>query len=206
MNPSLLETVYFEISHILKPGGMIFISDGNNIANKRCQKKLPDLWDKWENGPDGVKTDRDTVTKCYLTLRKEIISTRYPNLNEKEISYVAQNTSGLFGDTLLRVVDNFLKTGELIRRPYRKGLCPTNPIDSGVVIERGFYPSYVEMALSSYGIKCRYLTPMKFNGLNWRGKLYRICEFMKFWAVCFLKPGYKYTISEGFQIIGVKEY
>lgn len=201
INPMYLDIVYSEIARILKIGGVVFISDGNNRANPEVFQKLKTFWELYEFGPDGVKTDRDTVIKSYLTLRKEIIASHYPDLPPDKINFLALNTSGLFGDRLLKVIDDYVRTGELIRRPYRKGTCPTNPIASGVMIERSFHPLQVEMSLSEYGIESRQLFPNR-KGLNWRGRLYFF--FMDRLKNIFSRDWhYK---EEGFQIIGVKKY
>jgi len=154
INPGYLETVYVEFARILKPGGILLISDGNNLENKQCLGTLLPFYEAWENGPDGMKTDRDTVVESYLTRRKKIIKAHHPDLEPACVEELALNTSGLFGDFLLRVIDEYVRSGELIRRPYRRGVCPTNPGSTGVVIERGFFPLQVEMSLASYGIDC----------------------------------------------------
>jgi len=151
VNPAFLETVYAEIGRILKPGGMVLVSDGNNIGYGPRADGLIYLWDAWENGPDGAKTSRDTVIKSYLTRRKEIICARHPQLDKAQVDYLAENTSGLWGAFLLKTIDEYAVSGALIRRTYRRGACPTNPNASGVMMERGFYPLQVIRALESYG-------------------------------------------------------
>jgi SAM-dependent methyltransferase len=159
VNPTYLDMVYAEIARVLKSGGRVLISDGNNIANAECQAALTPLYEAWENGPDGTKTDRDTVSESYLTRRRKIIQSRHPRLDPTRVDFLARNTSGLFGDFLIRVIDEYVQTGELIRRPYRRGVCPTNPSPSGVVMERGFHPVQVELALASYGLEAWQVLP-----------------------------------------------
>lgn len=152
INPAFLEVVYAEIGRILKPGGKVLISDGNNIGYKPLIAVLLPLWEAWENGPDGIKTDRDVVIKSFLTRRREIIYSRYPNLDSEKVDFLAQNTSGLWGAFLIKTIDDYVNSGELIRRPYRRGVYPTNPAISGVLMERGFYPLQVMYSLESYGL------------------------------------------------------
>jgi len=152
VNPAFLETVYAEIARILKPGGKILISDGNNIEYAPCLEALAPLWNAWENGPDGAKTDRDIVTKSYLSRRKEIIRSRHPQLDDAHVDILAQNTSGLWGNFLIKIIDDYVDSGNLIRRPYRLGTSPTNPGMSGVMMERGFYAEQVVRSLESYGL------------------------------------------------------
>lgn len=159
VNPGYLETVYAEVARILKPNGIVLISDGNNIANEPCREELVPFYEIWENGPDGSKTSRDTVTESYYTRRTNIIRSRYPSLESARVEYLAKNTSGLFGQTLLEVIDQYVTTGELILRPYRRGVYPTNPGPPGVVMERGFHPLQVIFALDSYGISSKQIRP-----------------------------------------------
>jgi len=166
VNPSYLNALYSEMARILRPGGLVFISDGNNIADPTCRPVLVELYEKWENGPDGVQTDRDVVNKCFHTRRREIIETEYPVLDPVAVRYVADNTSGLFGTSLRREIERYIETGALVERPYRRGQCPTNPCDYGALMERGFRPEQVEMDLAEHGIAARQILPGELNPRN----------------------------------------
>ncbi len=202
INPGYLDLILQEISRILRFGGVLFISDGNNIANRKCRRKLLDFWDKWENGPDGVNTDRDMVNRCYLTRRKEMIVKRYPELDEEKVNFLAMNTSGLWGELFMRVIDEFVASGNLVERTYRRGICPVNPSHSGVVIERGFHPLQIDLLLRSYGIEAHQLPPKLFSeGKNLSVKLKAFCLIIG----NILLPGWYKTLLESFHIIGVKK-
>jgi SAM-dependent methyltransferase len=153
--PAYLETVYAEIARVLRPGGAVFISDGNNLANPAARAKLLELWEKWENGPDGARTDRDVVDESYQSIRRRMIAEWHPSLPAERVEFAAANTSGLYGAYLREVVDVYVRTGDLVRRPYRRGAYPTHPGEWGVVMERGFRPEHVEMALAQYGLHAR---------------------------------------------------
>jgi SAM-dependent methyltransferase len=160
VNPTMLPTLYGEIARILRRGGQLLISDGNNIANADCARDLIEVYDAWENGPEGRNTGRDVVDGAFINLRKKIIRERHPSLPGERIDYLAANTSGLFGDYLAEVIERFVATGELVERPYCRGICPTNPMASGVVMEWGFRPEAVVMALAGYGLAAREVTPV----------------------------------------------
>jgi hypothetical protein len=213
VNPGYLETVYAEVARILKPNGIVLISDGNNIANEACREELVPLYEMWENGPDGSKTPRDTVTESYYTRRKNIIQSRYPSLESARVDYLAKNTSGLFGQILLEAIDEYVTTGELILRPYRRGVYPTNPGPPGVVMERGFHPLQVIFSLDSYGISGQQIRPTPPLPFTQDGNWFRdIVDFAR-WRLSgrlterlniLFKPDAWRSQSPGFIILGTK--
>lgn len=157
INPTILPVVYLEIARILVEGGLLFISDGNNLGfEPYLSEHLVPLYEALENGPDGSQVGDVNVQRCFLNQRKDFIKQRYPELPENQNQFLAENTSGLFGTYLDTVIERFVKTGELIRRPHRKGTPPIYP-DWGQVEERGFYPEQVAYELKSYGFVCEIL-------------------------------------------------
>jgi SAM-dependent methyltransferase len=207
VNPGHLPTLFSEIGRVLRKGGYVIISDGNNIANEECRKDLIEVYDAWENGPDGRRTSRDVVQDCFLDIRRKLIGAWYPDLPEDRLEYIARNTSGLYGDFLRKTVDSCVAGQNFTARPYRRGDCPTNPSDGGVVMEFGFYPQQVEMALGSYGIRAHQVKPVP-PVLDRRtaklliGSIYLVVRHR---IDNYLHPdGYR-GASWGFQILGVKE-
>ena len=190
----------------MRVGGYVVISDGNNIANEECRKDLVDVYDAWENGPEGRKTGRDVVEGAFIELRKQRIRSWYPDLTDDKVGYLAQNTSGLFGDYLKTMADRYVSGGEFVERRYRRGDCPTNPGDEGVVMEYGFHPQQVELALAMYGIRAHQfeIAPRVDWGGPRRmlGTAYRVANY---WLRKMLRPDAYRSASWGFQIVGVKE-
>lgn len=155
INPAYLDTFYSEAARILAPGGYLLISDGNNWANDWVRSVLPNLWDAWENGPKGRKTDRDVVTESYLELRRAIARSTYPGLEPAAADRFARNTSGMFGDELVAALNKFAEQGVLIERPYRYGTVCTNPGPGGTVMERPFHPDDVVRALELHALDAK---------------------------------------------------
>lgn len=207
VNPMFLDNLYAEIGRILKPGGQVLISDGNNIANPACRTALVELYDAWENGPSGRQTDRDTVTTSFLERRRRIISARQPGLGTEKAEHLARNTAGLFGATLERVIDGYAATGELVERPYRRGVFPTSPGPGGEVMERGFHPRQVEMSLAEYGIRARQILPappqVVLTGV--RGTTRSIISVLRDRVRRRLDPDAERGANWGFQVLGVKD-
>jgi SAM-dependent methyltransferase len=206
VNPGHLPILFSEIARILRVGGYVLISDGNNIANADCRKDLVDVYDAWENGPDGRKTGRDVVEDSFLDLRRRQIRAWYPELASDRVEDAALNTSGLYGDYFRTMIDRYVSGHDFVARPYRRGDCPTNPSNGGVVMEFGFYPQQVEMALASYGIRAhqvesaphmQWSTPKRALGSAYLVFRYHLNRT--------IRPEAYRGASWGFQILGVKE-
>ncbi len=206
VNPGYLPTMFSEIGRILRVGGRVIISDGNNIANDACRQDLVNVYDAWENGPEGRNTGRDVVEGSFLELRKQRIRGWFPDLGADKVDYLALNTSGLFGDYLKTVIERYLSGGEFIERRYRRGDCPTNPGDGGVVMEYGFYPQQVEMLLGMYGMRAHQVefAPR----IDWSGAKRALGSgyvVANYWLRKILQPNAYRSANWGFQILGVKE-
>jgi SAM-dependent methyltransferase len=156
INPTILPRIYSEIGRILKVGGMVFISDYNNYRNQSYGLELIDIYDSIENGPDG-KLWQGNPIYSFVTQRKNLIRKLCPDIEADKLEFLAKNTSGLYGDWLIREIERYQQTGELICRPYRRGISPTYP-DSGIVEERAFYPEQIEYDLREYGFDCTILS------------------------------------------------
>jgi SAM-dependent methyltransferase len=208
VNPMYLPNLYFEVARILRPGGHLVISDGNNIANPDCRRDLTDVYDAWENGPSGRKTSRDVVDGAFVDIRRRLIRERHRALSDAEVDYLARNTSGLFGDYLAETVDRYVAGGGFVARPYRHGICPTSPLDGGAVMEFGYHPKQVVMTLAAFGIHARRADPPP--PLRWgtpRAAIGSVLSWSRHHANRLLRrfPG---GLGEGwgFQIHGVKVF
>lgn len=209
INYMFLDLLLLECSRILKIGGVLFISDGNNIAHPGYKDKLFDLYEAWENGPDGAKTDRDVVIESFLNRRIKIIKERHPQLEEGKVKYLALNTSGLWGSYLEEVIDRYVNDGRLIERKYRRGICPVNPSKSGVLMERGFSPNQVMMILRDKGFESGVVKPEP-QYSQYAGSIIGLVKYyvrlMQYNLKNKVKPGWEFSYSEGFQVKAVKRY
>jgi SAM-dependent methyltransferase len=160
VNECLLPLLYNEMQRILKPGGMLLISDGNNFASATCRDDLIKLYDAWENGPAGTNTGRDVVHESFREQRRKIIKGHAPQLSDTDLDYVAANTFGLYGERLKAVVNRYVSEGKLIERRYRPGIAPTNPGAEGYLMERWFHPAGVEIELATLGFTAKQVYPL----------------------------------------------
>ena len=205
VNPTQLPLLYSEIARILKTGGKLIISDGNNIANAECRADLLKNYTEWERGKPGHDTGRDVIEVSYEERRRRLIGARHPNLAAEKVDYLARNTSGLYGDYFFEIVDRFVATGDLIERPFRPGTCPTHPVD-GAVMEFGFDPRLVELQLADYGIEAHQIderVPPTFDSFKSliASLVIRISRAIERRT----RPDAYRGVSWGFQIVGVKK-
>lgn len=146
VHPTFLDTLWSELSRVLKAGGEIFVSDGNNLSHVQTWVDLIEWYELWEKG-----VSKEFEGNNYLSRRKKAIADAFPGMDPQNVDHVAENTSGLFGEALRTAVRRFAEGGAFVERPYLVGTSPTHPV-SGVVMERGFFPAQIELSLKSYGI------------------------------------------------------
>lgn len=205
VNPAFLDTVWSEAARVLAPRGILFISDGNNASNPVARRKLLELYEKWEKGPAGSRTDRDTVTQPFVERRQKLIREWQPGLPEAEVLWLAGNTSGMFGSAFKATVDEYAASKKLILRPYRRGQCPASPEASGVVMERAFHPVQLELWLDEYGFDARQIEPRgSFARSGVLGPAKSLYAFLRYHARRAADRDWYRSAYEGFQIVAVK--
>jgi SAM-dependent methyltransferase len=147
INPSLLDIFYSECARILKVGGELVISDGNNFSHYPTRCDLIDWYCAWDHGTS-KEFANNYEKQRFAMLRRALKARRIP---EEKLQYYARNTSGLFGDRLIETVRRAEDEGIFTERPHRPGVPPIHPV-YGVAMERAFYPLQVEMSLRTYGL------------------------------------------------------
>ena len=145
IHPALLYTFYEEMARVLTPGGEILIGDANNIAHLPTRLERVENYREWEQGSSAE------LGSNYLRQRRKLLEKNFRELDDERLDYFARNCSGLHSKRLLATVRRALETGEFTERPYRPGQVPVHP-SYGVMMERGFHPLQVEIALAEHGI------------------------------------------------------
>ena len=140
---------------VLKPGGVIIVSDTNNGANPRIRKMNQRIWDVFENGPPG-QVFTHTVKEPYIEKRKRIIHEAYPDLEEEKVVEIARGTFLMTRQQILDVVQRYLKDGVLPQSYYREGICPLEP-EINIVIESMFVPRELAKRMEQYGFEAKAL-------------------------------------------------
>jgi len=143
-----------EASRLLKPGGVLLISDGNNGANRLRAAYTRKLWLRFENGPPGHFYGH-RVKQPYVAMRAEIIQEAFPQLNEAQVQELARRTSRMTREQILQAVQRYLQSGELPQSIYEPTECPVNPL-TGAVMERLFDPAQLARQIERFGFRARH--------------------------------------------------
>jgi SAM-dependent methyltransferase len=143
-----------EAWRVLKPGGVLMISDGNNGLNPLIRYRTRRLWEAAENGPEGRVVCGHRVGKTYVRARAEMLRSRFPQLDESTIDMLARRTSGLFQSQVIAEGQRFVAEGVLPAREYRSGELSVDPAD-GEVMERLFNPFALARQMRAVGFRTR---------------------------------------------------
>lgn len=141
-----------EAARVLRPGGVLIVSDGNNGANPRIRRENEDIWETFERGRPGSQAHGHTVRKSYEDQRREAIVAAHPEL-EADAAELARTTSGLTAAQAVHAADRFAQTGEMPAKPYRRGELAISP--SGMAMERLFEPRVLAREIESHGFRAR---------------------------------------------------
>ena len=138
---------------MLRPGGHLLISDGNNGANPSVRDATIALWERFEIGPHGPHMGH-TITETMVDRRERFLRERYPQLDAERVQALARVTSGTGPDELAHAVDRHLAGGPMPDRPYVRGTCPRDP-HWGYWVEWLFDPRGLAMELTNRGFTAR---------------------------------------------------
>ncbi len=142
-----------ECARILKPGGMLLISDGNNGSNPGLRRFTERLWERYESGPSGRFGDRD-VGETMVERRARIIAGRFPELSPARVRQLAEATSGMVRAEIEQAVASHLAGGPAPATPYRFGDLPRDP-ECGYVLEALFDPRHLARRIERRGFQAR---------------------------------------------------
>lgn len=146
---------FLEESHkVLKPGGLLIISDNNNGANPFMRRKNYEIWRAFENAPDGTKIYGHTVKASYFSIRRDIIREHFPEINQEEVERLARGTSGMDVHEIKTACERYVTNGEMPTHYFVPTQCPLNP-RTGIYIENMLQPYNLASALRTIGFTPR---------------------------------------------------
>ena len=171
-----LEPVMSEINRVLKSGGVAYIDDGNNPFYLPAWKKRVNMWHEWEYGPlDPTKLRMTDSPLPFIEIRKNIIKTRFPQLDNRIVDFLARKTQGYYGDGIVSVSREFIEKKAIPKSPIFKYV---NPI-TGEPMERPINPLRLKRVLCKYFSLKAQIVPPPFSPeyLGIKGILKRYLSF-----------------------------
>ena len=142
-----------EMVRVLAPGGLLFLSDGNNARSWRRRRQNYRLWERFEQGPptrgdETVYSHR--IATPYAAMRREIALKAVPSLSEADAERIAARTFRFTAAEVGDAVRRYAEAGEWPNSPFRRRVCPIEPVQ-GVYIEQLIDPLEVRRDLNAAG-------------------------------------------------------
>ncbi|MBI4319134.1 MAG: class I SAM-dependent methyltransferase [Chloroflexi bacterium] len=148
-----LERFFQEAHRVLRRGGALLISDGNNACNFLTVHRTRKVWDWFEKGIPCGHPAENIHAKPYEKVRAEIIQLTYPTLPHNEVQDLAYRTYGMDKEQVIAACRRFLDEG--VRPERRNGLeCPLDPIGH-VYMERLLDPFKLARGLDQVGFDAK---------------------------------------------------
>ena len=145
-----------EMNRVLRKGGILFISDGNNALNIFERLEVRKFWRSRECGPVPEASLRGTDKPLpWLLIRREMIQSSYPHLDEKTLNLLASKTAGMYGNQILEAVEEYSRAGRIINKPAFKFRDPV----TGEYNEYEFNPYALKRKLEKVGFSAEVAKP-----------------------------------------------
>ena len=190
-----VEAFIRESHRVLRKGGVLVISDNNNGANPFIRRKTYKVWERFEKGPPADCFLGHPIKQSYLGMRREIIASRFPQLNEKEREVLAENTFGMGEDEVVVACERYVEEGILPQSRFRRGVPPFNPVVNEY-IERLFRPKDLTQKLRANGFRAKMFA--HFGGAGAKNLVSGLNAFLRFFTFVTVYG------ARGFKIVGVK--
>ena len=146
-----------EAHRVLRPGGVLVVSDGNNGLNPLIRRRTYDIWASHEVDPV-VESERGEHYENHpwwlVNKRKEILLASFPQLSEEVAHRLALHTSGLVREQVVAAGRAYLEEGVEPSSPYRRGVLTVHP-DHEMVMERLFNPFELGREIATFGFRVR---------------------------------------------------
>ena len=142
-----------ESARVLRSGGQLVVSDGNNGANPRVRAYTVALWQRLELGPEG-RFGEHVVPEPMIRRRERVLRQEFPAFPEARVKELAQVTSGMDRAQIVSAVTAHLAGGPAPASPYRYGQLPRDP-EWGYVMEQLFDPNELAARLERRGFDAR---------------------------------------------------
>ena len=181
-----------ELVRVLRPGGLLYLSDGNNARSWWRRRQNYRIWERFDQGPP---TQGDETVYChrvgtpYVAMRRAIALKAVASLSEAEGERIAARTFGFTEAEVGDAARRYAQSGEWPDSPFRRRVCPIEPVQR-VYIEQLIDPLEVRRHLNGAGCEEVYCGPRRRLPLQplWTGL-----------------PWLTFLVTNGFKIIARKQ-
>jgi SAM-dependent methyltransferase len=146
-----VEAFVKEAHRVLRPHGVLIVSDGNNGLNPVKRRETQKLWDAFERGPRGVRVGGVLVDHDYEDERRQHITSNFPDVPAERM---ARETFGLTFPEIDAACEQHRRDGSFPGSVYDRSRAPLNPAE-GTLIEQLFNPYTLARQMQAAGFTTR---------------------------------------------------
>jgi ubiquinone/menaquinone biosynthesis C-methylase UbiE len=143
-----------ESYRVLRHGGVLVVSDGNNGLNPRIRRKTHRQWAMNESDPQVDHVDNPDSPWLLVPKRERIIADADPTLEPEVVHDLALRTAGMVRPQIEDAVRRHADTGELPDSRWHPGTLTVHP-DQEMVLERLFNPFALGREVAARGFDVR---------------------------------------------------
>jgi SAM-dependent methyltransferase len=148
-----VERFISEARRVLRSGGALLISDGNNGSNPLVRRGRSDIWQAFEQGPEGAQVHGHLVGVPYEQVRADLIAKQFPAISASDRRELARRTARYTSEQTAAAAQAYVEKGEMPDSLYRRGQLAF-ALD-GTAMERLFSPHALAKQLDDSGFDAR---------------------------------------------------
>lgn len=127
-----------EMVRVLRPGGVLYIQDGNNARSWKRRRENFEIWKRFEKGPiteGGETVHSHRIAKPYVEMRADIARSAEPSLSPEDARRIGERSFRFSSDEVRESARRFVETGRLPESRFRRKVCPIEPTSRSYIEE-----------------------------------------------------------------------